>query len=322
VLRQDVDIAGGVAGSASAEKPGTVYIATGVDQADVALETRAWSDAGAFGLVFRWQGRGDYYRFSVGLDRFRLARVRGGIVRQLWSSREGFAPGVPSRLVVQVEGTRIRCQVDDRLVCDLRDDAADAPGSGSVGLYTWRTDSAAFDEVRARPWPGGALAPARVHVAELEATRPLFTDAFDNLDAFDQQTLGTREAVTGSTAAAGVATIARRRASDAIVVALAGDSDAGDYSVECNAQPGAEGAFGLVVRHDGGGRHVALVLTPGVGRALVAQWAAGSGLGASAVLWDDPRPVAVGQVYALSVECSGETVTIGIDGERFTASLP
>ena len=313
VLRQDVDLAGG-----------TVYLSEDVDVADVALETLAWAGSGGYGLVLRWQPNGDHYRFSVEPQHHRLVAVQGGVVRELWSSRDGYLPDAATRLAVQVEGARIRCQVDERLVCDVSDPDPDAPASGAVGLYAAASTTAAFDEMRARSWPGSALAGRRGHVAELEASRPLFTDAFEDLDAFEVQYLLSGAAPGGSSASAGTATIARPPAGTSAVVALAGDPDAGDYVVECNARPVGRGSFGLVARHGAGG-YLALELEPGQGRTLVARLSGSGHIAAVRVLWQDPAAVEVGRDYAVVLRCEGDTITVSIDGDEVTvdgSSLP
>ena len=320
LLVQDVDVAGGVSAPDSPDKPGTVYVSGDVDAADVAVETLAWAAAGAFGLIFRWQGRGDYYRFSVGPQRFRLVHVRGGVVDELWSASGAYEPDAATRLVVQAEGARIRCQVDERLVCDVVETGVDAPPAGSVGLYTWDSDSAAFDELRARAWPGASLAPERPYTAELEASRPLFTDAFEDLAAFDQVVLSTGAPSTTSSAAGGTATIARAKADQASVVALAGDPAASDYVVECTARPEGEGVFGLVARHDGRGQYLALQLVPGSGRSLIVFTGGSDKFGQARELWQDDGEVEIGAAYALALRCEGTSVTVSIDDEEFTAT--
>ncbi len=306
VLRQDVDL-----------PEGTVYLSEDVDAADLALETLAWAGSGGYGLVFRWQPNGDHYRFSVGPQHHRLVVVQGGVARELWSSRDGYLPDAATRLAVQIEGARIRCQVDERLVCDLSDAGPDAPASGSVGLYTAASTTAAFDEVRARPWPGSALAARRGHMAELEASRPLFTDAFEDLDGFAVQYLLSGAAAGGSSAGAGTAIIARPLASASAVVALAGDPDAADYVVECNARPTGRGSFGLVARHGAGG-YLALELESGQGRKLVARLSGSGDIDAVRVLWQDPGAVEVGRDYAVSLRCEGNTIMVSIDGDEVT----
>lgn len=321
VLRQDVDVGGGDAAPDSPDKPGTVLVNTSVGIANVAVGTRAWAASGAFGVVFRWTGEGDYYRFSVGPQRFRLVRVQDGIVRELWVSQEGYAPDVALFIAVQAEGPRVRCQVDGRLVCDVGDAEAGAPAAGGVGLYTWNTATAVFDEIRARAWPGAALAAERGYTAALEASRPIFTDAFDDLDAFDTQSIVTGATVSTCSAAAGTASIARPKgANQPAVVALAGDSDLTDYVVEANARPEASGGFGLVARHTGPTTYLALELTPRVGRKLVESIGKGNGFTQMRVLWQDAADVGIGQDHALSLRCEGSAVTVSIDGETFQAS--
>ena len=319
VLRQDVLIAGGDPAASSPDKPGTAYVADGVDAAGVAVETLAWAEGGSVGLVFRWQGDGDHYRFSVGAQRLRLVRVRAGTAHELWSAPGSYEPGVPTRLAVQAEGARIRCQVDERLVCDIVEPGVEVAPGGSVGLYTWNSDSAAFDELRARSWPGPALAPERGFSAELEASRPLFTDAFEDLDAFDQVVLSSGAATTAGSATGGTATIVRPRSEDGAVAVLAGDPVAADYVVECTARPDVTGAFGLVARHGESG-HLTLQLDPSGGRSLVETRSAAGKFGAVRVLWSDDGAVDVGATYALALRCEGTTVTATIDGEEFTAT--
>jgi hypothetical protein len=323
-LRQDVAIAGGDPAPEAPDKPGTVYIGSGVATADVAVQTLAWAAAGAYGLVFRWQSPADYWRFSLGAQRARLAKVRAGTVTELWSAEPGYTAGRPTLLAVQAEGPRVRCQVDERLLCDVLDlDPEGIPNAvtaGLVGLYTWNSGSAAFDEVRARAWPGSALAPATPYTAQLEASRPLFTDALDNLDAFEQQLLATGAAVNSCSAAGGVATIARKAAAAGAVVALAGDPQAADYAVECNARPDGPGTFGLVARHTATASYLSLELAVGGGRQLVAHMGLTDHLSQVRVLWQDDGAVEVGRGYALALCCVGSSVTAIIDGEEFGAT--
>ena len=234
---------------------------------------------------------------------------------------DGYVANAPTRLAVQAEGTRIRCQVDERLVCDLEDGDPAAPASDAVGLYTWDSATAAFDEVRARPWPGNALAPARGHLAELEVSRPLFTDAFDDLGAFEVQFLDSGSPSGGGSAGSGTATITAPR-SGRVVGALAGNSEAGDYLVECNAHPAGRGRFGLVARHGGPDSYLSLELEPGVGRKLLARLGGSGIIVPVRVLWQDEGLVEVGRDYALALRCEGDTVTVSVDGEEHTATLP
>ena len=308
-LVQDVEIDGG-----------TVYVSADVDAADVAVETVGWAQSGSFGLVFRWRSSADLYRFSITPDRQRLVRVSGGAVRELWSAPGGYAPGVPTLLAVTAEGARIRCQVGERLVCDVVDAEAGAATAGSVGLYSFNSDSTAFEELRARVWPGAALGPERPYTAALEASRPLFTDTFEDLAAFDGVVLSTGAAAPVGSAAGGVATIKCAKAGDPAVAVLAGDPASEDLAVECSARPTGTGVFGLVARHSASDSYLALQLVPGAGRSLIAHLGGGGRIAPVKVLWQDDGAVRTGATYALGLRCEGSTVTAVIDGEEFAAT--
>ena len=165
--------------------------------------------------------------------------------------------------------------------------------------------------------PGVTLPPHRALTARLEGTRPLFTDPFTDLLAFDQQVLGTGATVTTCTAAAGSATIARPRSRPDSVVALAGDPLTVRCTVAATARPRGTGTFGLVIGHTGPDRWLALELTAGGGRRLVQATPAASHP-AERVLWQDDGAVEVGVAYALTLTCTGNTVTAGIDDYEIT----
>jgi hypothetical protein len=177
------------------------------------------------------------------------------------------------------------------------------------------------DVIRAELPSGVLLPPRRALTARLEATRPLFTDPFDSLDAFDPRVLGTGAPVTSCTAGGGAATITRPASGPAAVAALAGDPAEGDYTVECSAEcaavPRRAGTFGLVARYTSPGNYLALELTPGAGRRLAAYTSV-AGRQAERVLWADHRAVEVGRTYALTLSCAGPRVTVSVDGEPFS----
>jgi hypothetical protein len=176
------------------------------------------------------------------------------------------------------------------------------------------------DDILSAGLPAGTvLPPHRTLTARLSATRPLFTDPFTDLTAFDQQTLTTGTAVSTCTAANGIATIARPHTGQDAVVALAGDPDNVGYTVACTARPRGEGSFGLVIGHSGPDRWVALELTVGGGRRLVSATPAGPGT-AERVLWRDGAAVIDGTDYALALSYAGGTVTASIDDLTVTVA--
>ncbi|WP_426513544.1 hypothetical protein ACPPVO_24830 [Dactylosporangium sp. McL0621] len=179
------------------------------------------------------------------------------------------------------------------------------PGAGTVR----------GDDLLHAALPAGTLLPARrALTARLSATRPLFTDPFTDLAAFEQQVLGTGSEANSCTAAGGIATIARPAIELGAVVALAGDLDVAACTVACTARPAGPGSFGLVAGHSGPDRWVALELTVGGGRQLVSTTSTGS----HAVLWHDDGAVTAGVDYALALTCTSDTVTARIDDLEVT----
>ncbi|HVN12738.1 MAG TPA: hypothetical protein VMT69_11640 [Kineosporiaceae bacterium] len=198
---------------------------------------------------------------------------------------------------------------------------SDAAWLGRLANCTQTVDFAALrgdDVVRASSVSGVLLPPRRALTARLEATRPLFTDPFETLDAFEPQVLATGAPVTSCAAGGGTATVARPTSDRSAVAALA-DPAAADYTVECSVRPNGPGTSGIIVRHTGPGQYLALELTPGSGRRLVAYSQAGK-LGAERVLWADGGLVEAGVSYALSVTCADTSVTVSVDGEAFGAT--
>jgi hypothetical protein len=174
------------------------------------------------------------------------------------------------------------------------------------------------DTLRAALPTGSTLPPGQALTARIEATRPLFTDPFTDLNAFDQQVLATAAPVSTCSAAGGQATIARPKAHPDLVVALAGDPQAIGGTVTCAATPRGAGDFGLVNAHGGPNQWVALKLTVGRGRRLVRV--SGSRPSVEHVLWQDQGSVRTGLTYRLALTCTGTTITAGIDD--FTISVP
>ena len=322
VLLQDVDVAGGDASASSPDKPGTVYLSGEVDAADLAVETVAWAASGAYGLVFRWTDPQSYYRFSLEPRRSRLVKVDAGAVEELWSSRDGYVANAPTRLAVQAEGTRIRCR--GRRAARLRPGGR-RPGRAGVGrggaLYLGQRHG------RVRGGPGAALA-GQTRWRRRAATSPSWRRAgrcsptpstTSARSRYNSSTASCRSG--GGSGGGGTATITAPR-SGRMVGALAGDPEAGDYLVECNARPAGRGRFGLVARHGGPDSYLSLELEPGVGRKLLACLGGTGIIVPVRVLWQDEGLVEVGRGYALALRCEGDTITVSVDGEEHTATLP
>jgi hypothetical protein len=179
---------------------GAVYLASGVDEPDVAVEATGWATSGSWGLVFGWRSASDHHRFEVGRRRCRLVQVEGGTARELAVAAVDVVVGQPQLIAVQVQGDRIRCQLNDLLLIDEvgapplgsptgEGDSDTSVAPAGVGLYALGTTTI-VQRIRARRWPGAALAPRQRYVAQVEGRRPVFADVLDDPSAVDVQVLG------------------------------------------------------------------------------------------------------------------------------------
>lgn len=131
-------------------KLGTYAIAGSTAWRDYAIRLllRA-EDNDAFGLMFRYRGRKDYYRFSMDLQRSyqRLVKCAGGEFRLLWQRDEGFAQDTWQRLEILCDGSRLRGYLNNRKLFDLRDRTH---ARGAMAFYCWGQTGARFSAVEVR----------------------------------------------------------------------------------------------------------------------------------------------------------------------------
>jgi hypothetical protein len=103
----------------------------------------------ALGLMFRYQGPANFYRFSMDLKRSyqRLVKCVNGQYTLLWQRDEGFALNSPHWLEVVADGTRLRGYLDSRKLFDLRDSSH---SHGTVAFYCWGSSGARFTYAQAK----------------------------------------------------------------------------------------------------------------------------------------------------------------------------
>jgi hypothetical protein len=163
-LRQTSNIHDGDLDPATVPKLGTVGL-YGPSAGDCALEVDVVNgDDDAVGVVFRYRGTGDHYRFSMDSERRyrRLARVVGGVWTTLWEDRAlGYDVGVRHRVRVEALGGVLRVGLDGSHLATVTDHAHP---TGRVGLYCWGSDAVAFDRFRLR-----SEAPTRAVLAAVGA---------------------------------------------------------------------------------------------------------------------------------------------------------
>lgn len=115
-------------------------------------------DNDAAGVVFRYRGPTNYYRFSVDPQRqlIRLVKCVNGAFTLLMHKNDQVPMDDKVRIIVQAEGDRIRVRfgrafVGQALLADVRDGSHP---SGQVGLYTWGNEDVVFTDIKLEPQRG------------------------------------------------------------------------------------------------------------------------------------------------------------------------
>lgn len=112
---------------------------------------------GATGLVFRYRGESDHYRFSIepAVPRARLVKVEGGTASVLWEASP-VGIGAEQVVTIRVEGRRIAGTLDGRPLFDVQDNGW---RTGRIALYCAANPDARFEELvvtdrsrRVGPW--------------------------------------------------------------------------------------------------------------------------------------------------------------------------
>ncbi|SHH05541.1 protein of unknown function [Jatrophihabitans endophyticus] len=148
-LQQTSNVYGGSAAPTSIAKPGTMFVAGSPRWRDYDFSVSAHTaDDDAFGVVFRYTDRNNYYRFSMDRERKyrRLVAKVGGRYRTLAQSRVvGYRPGRSYRIRVVAVGADLTVLLDGATVARAHDATLPA---GRFGLYTWGAPTT-FDSVTA-----------------------------------------------------------------------------------------------------------------------------------------------------------------------------
>ncbi len=147
-LRQTSNIHGGSSDPTIPDKPGTYALAGETQWSDYRTSVRLRSDApGAIGVMFRYQDKDNYYRFSMdhqGSYR-RLIKKVAGAVTVLWEDHVQYRMGREYILTLDCVGQRLTGYLDGMQLFSVDDRFLP---SGRVGLYCWENAGARFFEVR------------------------------------------------------------------------------------------------------------------------------------------------------------------------------
>jgi hypothetical protein len=115
----------------------------------VTAELRA-SDNDTLGVMFRYTGTSNYYRFSMDseLSQRRLTKVRNGTWTTLWSDATAYTLNRTYVLEVIANGSTITVKLDGVQLWSGTD--SNALSTGTVAMYSWRNTGAQFDNVLVR----------------------------------------------------------------------------------------------------------------------------------------------------------------------------
>jgi len=129
------------------DKPGTYLLTGNPDWTDYEYSVRVKStDNHAIGIMFRYQGKDNYYRFSMDNKRSyqRLIKKINGRYTTLAENGSKYNIGQWYTLKVRAIGSNIQVFVDGNRVFNVNDSQLT---SGKIALYNWRQQSAYYDDV-------------------------------------------------------------------------------------------------------------------------------------------------------------------------------
>lgn len=290
--------------------PGTTLVRGDVQWTDYSLQVRAkpWDDDG-FGVLFRYTGAGDYYRYSLDRQRGyrRLVSCRNGVFRTLAEDTVAYDRWVWQDIEVVVVGDRIRVISDGETVFDVTD--ADH-ARGAIGLYTWANYMTAFDDLIVRAGD-----------ATLTEVAPVDTDQFSagGLAAWTVLDEGTVSAPSNWTVVGGVLQQTSNIYDGDLVAAnvpklgstLLRSTTVADFEVEMSMRNSDNDALGMVFRWvdathyyrfsmDSERGYRRLVVRDGV------QWI---------TLWEDQLGYVTDRWYRVAIRAVGSDIELSIDGE-------
>jgi hypothetical protein len=194
-ILQTSNIWGGEDAASSLGRPGTMLVTGTVAWTDYrfAVQLRSGDDD-AIGVVFRYHGPNNHYRFSMDQQRQyrRLVRVANGQFTSLAKGHFVFTQGRDYSITVEAVGSSIKVYQDGSLVFDVDDNTF---AEGGIGLYCWANFAAQFTDVRVDDF--GKNAPIAYR---FPFTTSNYTDFFHHLHSFQDDAWVT-EALDGNVAA-------------------------------------------------------------------------------------------------------------------------
>lgn len=147
-LVQTSNIWGGTVDGDDPIKPGTTIVTGDGTWADYRVTVQVRSDDNdAVGVVFRWNGPHDHYRFSMDSERGyrRLVRIVAGAHTVLGEDDFTYIASQDYQVTIEAIGAELAVYLDGNSVFRVSDASF---AHGGVGLYCWADQDAWFSDVR------------------------------------------------------------------------------------------------------------------------------------------------------------------------------
>ena len=151
VLNQTSDIYGGSTASSDPAKPGTFIVTGDPEWANTVTSVRLRnSDDDGIGVMFRVADPNNYYRFSMDreLSYRRLTKTVAGITTTLAEDSVPYAIDTGYDVAIRAFGSALAVYLDGAPILAATDSSL---ASGRIGLYSWRSTGAQFDNVVVAP---------------------------------------------------------------------------------------------------------------------------------------------------------------------------
>jgi hypothetical protein len=294
-------------GSGAAPYPGTIALIDGRSYGDVRATARLRAeDPHPIGLVLRYRGPGNYYRFLLdqSTSRRALDTFVDGVASTLWSDSSGFAVGAELTLTFDAAGDRLTGYVDGALAFAVTDDSL---SSGKAGVYCSQNPALRVEHVElASPTPDAFA---------LLADR--FADGDDSgWTIVDQGTVGAPSAwATGNGALTQTSTIHDTPVDAATVaklgtLAVAGDTTWTDVVLAARLASPAGGTIGVCVRYGDAENHYRFAMDSARSYRRLVKCVGGT----FTTLWEDDVAYDPSRVYDLQIIFTGNSLRGYLDG--------
>ena len=151
ILNQSTNIWGGEISEKNPAQPGTYAIYGDIRLTDYEMNVALKSgDDDSIGVLFRYQDKDNYYRFSMNKQqnkRWLVKKVDGKVI-VLAEFEGGYDIDVWYNITVKVVGKDITVFIDDILIADVQDNAL---GAGKIGMYCWGNEKSSFKKISLTP---------------------------------------------------------------------------------------------------------------------------------------------------------------------------